>query len=123
MASTRLFHAIVMVGSAMGAACAVGACGASTTDPGPTSDGGGDVRADATGDADASIDTFPGISPIGDTGPDTFPTIAVDTAGFDTGAKDTGSAKDTGATDTFPGISPADVGTDTFPGIAPPPPA
>lgn len=118
MASTRLFHAIVMVGSAMGAACAVAACGATTTDPGPTDgggDGAGDVRADATGEVDAA-DTFPGISPLGDTGfpdtrPDTFPTIAVDTAGF----------KDTGATDTFPGISPAEVG-DTFPGISPPPP-
>ena len=122
MASTRLFHAIVMVGSAMGAACAVTACGATTTDPGPTGgDAGGDVRADGSDTSpDTSSDTFPGISPMRETGTDTFPTIAIDTAGFDFGVSD--SAKDTGATDTFPGIAPADVGVDTFPGIAPPPP-
>lgn len=92
----RLFHAIVLVGTGMGAACA------SRDAPGPPVDGGGDgtTVADTGILADGEIDTFPGIMPMmtdsapSDTGKsDTFPTIAVDTS----------------------------MPPDTFPGIMPPP--
>lgn len=97
----RLFHAIVLMGTGMAAACS-----SSSGDPVAT-DTGTDTAV-----KDASIDTFPSIMPqmidsspprdtgVGDTRNDTFPTIAVDTS----------------MPDTFPGIMP--MMTDAFPPIA-----
>ena len=115
MAASRLFHAIVVAGSALAVSC-----GGSTTEPTTGTDVGVDASGDAKSDstpADSSIDTFPGISPCClDSALDTFPTIA-----FDSGPADTG-LKDTGLKDTFPTISIDTGGKDTFPGISPPPP-
>jgi hypothetical protein len=87
----RLFHAIVLVGTGMAAACSSG--GSETpvvTDSGSAAD---------TKVADSgAIDTFPSIMPM-----------KADSAPDDTGAADT-------RTDTFPTIM-----ADTFPGIMPPP--
>ena len=139
---TRLFHTVVLVGTAMGASLSTVSCSSSdsgsqqcqgqscNTFPGISFDGGGgDTHADTfKGIAiDTGNDTFPGIHPA-DIGVDTNPadTNAGDAAdGGDADDSDTfpGIAIDTG-TDTFPGISPIlDTGTDTWPGISPPPPS
>jgi hypothetical protein len=96
--SRRLFHAIVIVGTAMGC---------SSSDSTGPSDAKPDVADGAStsdgSSSDGSVDTFPGIMPMmPDSTTDSFPMIAADT----------------GTTDTFPGISPA---MDSFPGIMPPP--
>ena len=106
---TRLFHTIVIVGASLGAAAtstiAIGCSGGSGSD-------GSSVASD-TGAKDTfpsifdvAKETFPGISPVFDSGLD---------SGHDS-AK--GDAKDADATDTFPGIA-IDSGKDTFPGISP----
>jgi hypothetical protein len=95
--SRRLFHAIVLVGTAMGCSSA------DTTGPSTQSDAKTEVASDGS-----SADTFPGIMPEPvDSSTDTFPTIAVDSTPADSDA------------DTFPGIMPV---MDSFPGIMPPPP-
>lgn len=92
----RLFHAIVLVGTGMGAACASRDAPAPVTDSSTTSE---------TATSDDGVDTFPGIMPIGDTG-------TVDTSTPDTNKPDTFPmiVADTSKPDTFPGIMPADIG-------------
>jgi hypothetical protein len=97
----RLFHAIVLVGTALGTACS-----SETSEP-PVSTDSGSVADSKTSDATT----------------DTFPTIAFDSGGLDSTVADSGTAdvaKDTASSDTFPGIMP--MMTDSFPGIMPPPP-
>jgi hypothetical protein len=90
----RLFHAIVLVGSSMGASC-------SSRDAPPSTD----ARTDAVSDADeetVTTDSFQMIMPM---------------------PVDTGAPVDTGkATDSFPMIAiDTSMPPDTFPGIMPPP--
>ena len=112
---TRLFHTVVLVGTAMGASLSTVSCSGSDS-------GSGSCQGNAcgtfpgisyVGDSGAHGDTFPGIRADGtasDTGSDTFPGIHADDADVDT--------QDAGDSDTFPGIA-VDTGTDTFPGIMP----
>ena len=116
---TRLFHTVVLVGTAMGASLVTVSCSGSDSGSNSAIDGGSDTF---PGICDCGSDTFPGIGYRGDTGSvddtgrwdsiaDTWPGIHP----ADTGPADTG-------TDTYPGISPViDSGTDTWPGISPPP--
>lgn len=87
----RLFHAIVLVGTGMAAAC-----GSSETSTPTVTDSGS--AADTSIKDTAVLDTFPGIMPM-----------KADTSIDDTRMTDT-------KTDTFPTIA-----ADTFPGIMPPP--
>jgi hypothetical protein len=86
----RLFHAIVLVGTAMG-------CSSGGGEPASTTDAKADVPVDTTA-KDEGTDTFATIMPMkADSDIDTF------------------DARDTATTDTFPGIMPPPA--DTFPGI------
>ncbi len=88
----RLFHAIVLVGTSMGAACA------SRDAPAPPSDARGE-----TAELEDSATT------------DSFGTSDTGTPPVDTGATvDTGTKADSGSVDTS-------MPPDTFPGIMPPP--
>jgi hypothetical protein len=85
----RLFHAVVLVGTGMGMACA------SRDAPTPVTDGA--TTSDTSTPADEGVDTFPGIMPMmTDTG-----TTPTDTAT----PKDSATPADTGTTDTFPTIA------------------
>lgn len=81
----RLFHAIVLVGTGMSAACA------SRDAPAPLTDG---ATADSGTAADGELDTFPGIMPMRiDSAIDTSvktDSIAIDTSVADAGAADGG---------------------------------
>lgn len=100
---TRLFHAIVLVGTSLAGAGRLAGCGGSVE--GSASDGVSDA-------GDGAPDAFPGIST--DTANPWLYDTAVDSEGVDT-ASDTrpDTRPDTG-TDTR-----VDTGTDTWPGISP----
>jgi hypothetical protein len=125
---TRLFHTVVLVGTAMGASLSTVSCSGSDS-------GSGQCQGQSCGtfpgiSFDGGSDTFPGIGYRGDTGSaDSGQWDAISDArgDVDTGASDSGRWDS--IADTWPGIHPADTGpddtgtidtgTDTFPGISP----
>lgn len=85
----RLFHAIVLVGTGMGAACA------SRDAPAPITDGA--TSADSGAVADGELDTFPGIMPM----MIDSSVVATDSNITDTSVKlDSSTSTDAGAPDT-----------------------